>query len=190
GADQLDWAIPVVGHWPVLGFLQDFIAMMAFFGIATFVWIRIRNAPAELGRRSRFFGSHLSGAWITLFMIFNVIWTMFLFRGASSALGNLPYDSGAFVSIGVRHPFHGLSHSSLEFLEGLGLLLHTGVVLAFLIFVLNPKHLHIFGGPINVLFGRRPVARGAVKPMMSAGKPLTLEDIEDLDESATLGAGT
>src|SRR3954463_8413354 len=30
---QLDWAIPIVGHWAVLGFLQDFIAMMAFFGI-------------------------------------------------------------------------------------------------------------------------------------------------------------
>src|SRR3954465_12275423 len=35
GRDQLDWAIPVIGHWPVLGFLQDFIAMMALFGIAT-----------------------------------------------------------------------------------------------------------------------------------------------------------
>ena len=75
--------------------------MMAFFGILTFVVIRLRNAPKDLGRRSRFFGSHLRGAWITLFMIFNVIWTMFLFRGASSALGNLPYDSGAFISIGV-----------------------------------------------------------------------------------------
>ena len=101
GADRSAWAIPLVGHWPVLGFLQDFIAMMAFFGILTFVVIRLRNAPKDLGRRSRFFGSHLSGAWITLFMIFNVIWTMFLFRGASSALGNLPYDNGAFISIGV-----------------------------------------------------------------------------------------
>jgi len=90
GDGPMDWAIPVVGHWPVLGFAQDFIAMMALFGIATFVWIRVRNAPKDLGRRSRFFGSHLSGAWITLFMIFNVIWTMFLFRGASAALGNLP----------------------------------------------------------------------------------------------------
>ena len=88
GADKLAWSIPLVGHWPVLGFLQDFIAMMAFFGILTFVVIRLRNAPKDLGRRSRFFGSHLRGAWITLFMIFNVIWTMFLFRGASSALGN------------------------------------------------------------------------------------------------------
>ena len=28
-----DFAIPVVGHWAVLGFLQDFIAVMAFFGL-------------------------------------------------------------------------------------------------------------------------------------------------------------
>ena len=34
-------------------------------------------------------------------MIFNVIWTMFLFRGAARRTGNLPYDSGAFVSVGL-----------------------------------------------------------------------------------------
>ncbi|HMD11755.1 MAG TPA: Fe-S cluster protein, partial [Marmoricola sp.] len=114
GEGPMDWAIPVVGHWPILGFAQDFIAMMAFFGIATFVWIRVRNAPKDLGRRSRFFGSHLSGAWITLFMIFNVIWTMFLFRGASSALGNLPYESGAFISIGVGNLLDGIAEGPLE----------------------------------------------------------------------------
>ena len=190
GADTLSWAIPLVGHWPVLGFLQDFIAMMALFGIATFVWIRLRNAPKDLGRRSRFFGSHLSGAWITLFMIFNVIWTMFLFRGASSALGNLPYSSGAFISIGVGNLLDGLPHQTLEVLEGIGLLLHIGVMLVFLIFVLNSKHLHIFVAPLNVLFGRRPVALGAVKPLISAGKPVTLDDIDDLDEEARLGVGS
>jgi Fe-S oxidoreductase len=190
GRDRLDWAIPLVGHWAVLGFLQDFIAVMALLGLATFVWIRLRNAPKDLGRRSRFFGSHLAGAWITLFMIFNVIWTMFLFRGSSSALGNLPYTSGAFVSIGVGNLLDGLSHGGLEFLEGLGLLLHIGVMLVFLNFVLNSKHLHIFVAPLNVLFGRRPVALGAVKPLISAGKPITLADIDDLDEDARLGVGS
>jgi Fe-S oxidoreductase len=190
GRDSLDWVIPVVGHWWLLGFLQDFIAMMAFFGICTFVWIRLRNAPQDLGRRSRFFGSHLSGAWITLLMIFNVIWTMFLFRGASSGLGNLPYRHGAFVSIGVGKLLNGLSHGPLDFLEGLGLLLHIGVMLVFLIFVLNSKHLHIFVAPLNVLFGRHPVALGAVKPLISAGRPVTLEDIEDLDEDSRLGVGS
>ena len=39
-------------------------------------------------------------------------------------------------------------------------------MLVFLIFVLNSKHLHIFVAPLNVLFGRQPVALGAVKPMI------------------------
>ena len=41
-------------------------------------------------------------------------------------------------------------------LEGIGLLLHIGVMLVFLIIVLNSKHLHIFVAPLNVLFGRQP----------------------------------
>jgi ferredoxin len=63
-------------------------------------------------------------------------------------------------------------------------------MLVFLIFVLNSKHLHIFVAPLNVLFGRRPVALGAVKPLISAGKPVTLDDIDDLDEDASLGMGS
>ncbi|MEO7941786.1 MAG: heterodisulfide reductase-related iron-sulfur binding cluster, partial [Marmoricola sp.] len=189
GDGPMDWAIPLVGHWAVLGFLQDFIAVMALFGLVTFYVIRLRNAPKDLGRKSRFFGSHLGPAYLTLFMIFNVIWTMFLFRGASSALGNLPYTNGAFASIGVGKLLDGLSHSALEVIEGIGLLLHIGVMLIFLIFVLNSKHLHIFLAPLNVLFGRYPVALGAAKPMMSDGKALTLDDLEDLDEDAKLGVG-
>ena len=184
-----DFAIPVVGHWAVLGFLQDFIAVMAFFGLLTFAWIRIKNSPERLGRRSRFKGSHLGGAWLVLFMIFNVLWTMFLFRGAASAAGNLPYDSGAFVSIGIGNLLDGLSESTLEVLEGVGLLLHIGVMLVFLIIVLNSKHLHIFLAPLNVLFKRQPVALGAAKPLTSDGKPVTLDDIDDLDEDARLGIG-
>ena len=187
--EHLSWAIPIVGHWEILGFLQDFIAVMALFGLATFYMIRLRNAPKAKGRKSRFFGSHLGPAYLTLFMIFNVIWTMFLFRGASAALGTLPYEHGAFASIGVGKVLDGLSEGTLEALEGVGLLLHIGVMLVFLIFVLNSKHLHIFLAPLNVLFGREPVALGAAKPMRSGGKALTLDDLEDLDEDAKLGVG-
>ncbi len=187
--EHLSWAIPLVGTWPILGFLQDFIAVMALVGLAVFWFIRLRNQPKQMGRRSRFFGSHLGPAYLTLFMIFNVIWTMFLFRGAGAALGTLPYKSGAFASIGVGKLLDGLSEGTLEVLEGVGLLLHIGVMLVFLIFVLNSKHLHIFLAPLNVLFGRYPVALGAAKPMMSGGKALTLDDLEDLDEDAKLGVG-
>ena len=48
--------IPIVGHWAVLGFAQDFIAVMALVGLVTFAMIRLKNAPAKLGRKSRFIG--------------------------------------------------------------------------------------------------------------------------------------
>src|SRR3954452_9215767 len=183
-----EWNWFVFGNWSVLGFLQDFIAVMCLLGIGTFYLIRVRNSPKELGRKSRFFGSHLGPAYFTLFMIFNVVWTLFLFRGAVQArdMGtDNGYGKAAFVSylLGTVLP-------DSTALIGIGLLLHIGVMLAFLIFVLNSKHLHIFLAPLNVLFGRRPVALGAAKPMMSGGKELTLDDIEDLDEDARLGVGS
>ncbi|GAA4374106.1 heterodisulfide reductase-related iron-sulfur binding cluster [Nocardioides caricicola] len=184
------WAIPIVGHWEILGFAQDFIAVLCLLGIITFAVIRLKQSPARLGRRSRFKGSHTGGAWLVLFMIFNVLWTMFLFRGASAATGNLPYDSGAFVSIWIGDLLDGLSHDTLEVLEGAGLILHIGVMLVFLIDVVHSKHLHIFLAPLNVLFKRQPVALGSVKPLMSQGKPVTLDDIDDLDEDAVLGVGS
>ncbi len=184
-----DFAIPVIGHWAILGFAQDFIAVMALVGLVTFAAIRLKNSPERLGRGSRFKGSHLGGAWLVLFMIFNVIWTMFLFRGAASATGNLPYDSGAFVSIALGNLFDGLSHDALEVLEGIGLLLHIGVMLTFLIIVLNSKHLHIFVAPINVLFKREPIALGAAKPLTSGGLPVTLDEIDELEDDATFGIG-
>jgi Fe-S oxidoreductase len=181
--------IPVIGTWPILGFAQDFIAVMCLFGITTFAVLRIQQSPQRLGRKSRFDRSHTGGAWLVLFMIFNVLWTLFFFRSAASALGNLPYDSGAFISIGLGNLLDGLPTQTLEVMEGVGLLLHIGVMLVFLIDVLHSKHLHIFLAPLNVLFKRQPVALGSAKPLMNAGKPVTLDDIDDLDEDDTLGVG-
>ncbi len=183
------FAIPVIGHWAVLGFLQDFIAVMALIGIATFTMIRIRQSPERLGRRSRFKGSHLGGAWLVLFMIFNVIWSMFLFRGASVNTGNFPYGNAAFMSHAVGSVLEPLGESTNEALENVGLLLHIGVMLTFLIIVLNSKHLHIFLAPLNVMFKRKDVALGDVKPLMVSGEPIDFEKIEDLDEDASLGIG-
>ncbi len=185
-----DFAIPLIGHWELLGFLQDLIAVLALISLGVFAQIRLKNAPDKLGRKSRFKGSHLGGAWLVLFMIFNVIWTMFLFRGAASAAGNLPYDSGAFVSVALGNALDGLAEDALHALEGIGLLLHIGVMLVFLVIVLNSKHLHIFVAPLNVLFKRQPVALGAARPLTSAGQPVTLEDLEDMDEDTRLGIGT
>ncbi|HZO63911.1 MAG TPA: (Fe-S)-binding protein [Kribbellaceae bacterium] len=173
-----DFHIPLIGTWPVLGFAQDLIAVLALLGIVTFAVIRLRNSPERLGRQSRFKGSHLGGAWLILFMIFNVLWTLFLFRGTAINTGTFPYESGAFVSEAVAKLLEPLGQDTNEVLESIALLLHIGVMLVFLIIVVYSKHLHIFIAPLNILFGRRPKALGAMQPMMSNGKPLDFEEAD------------
>ncbi|MEV4010629.1 (Fe-S)-binding protein [Nonomuraea angiospora] len=177
-----DFHIPLIGTWAVLGFLQDFIAVACVLGLIAFAAIRIKNSPDKLGRSSRFSGSHLGGAWLVLFMIFNIIWTLFLARGASAANGNFPYSSGAFVSLALGDV---LPDSAL--LEEIALLLHIGFMLVFLVIVVNSKHLHIFTAPLNVLFSRRPDGLGGAPEMRVAGKVVDFED-EDLDPEK-LGRG-
>jgi Fe-S oxidoreductase len=181
-----DFAIPGFGHSPILGFLQDFIAVMVLLSIITFAIMRVRQDPERKERSSRFYGSHTSGAWIVLFLIFNVVWTLFVFRGIESAAGNLPYTSGAWVSIAVGQLFTGLSPSTLFVLETIMVLVHIGVALIFLVQVLYSKHLHIFIAPINVAAKRLPKALGPLQPLEYDGKPI---DFEDPPEEASFGRG-
>jgi Fe-S oxidoreductase len=182
-----NFAIPLIGKWDALGLLQDFIAVACLAGLAAFSVIRIRQAPERKQRASRFYGSHTGGAWLILFMIFNVIWTMFLFRGAASAGGHLPYkDGGAFASDAVGFLFGGLSEDTIFVLDRVGLLLHIGVMLVFLLIVLHSKHLHIFLAPVNVSAKRLPDGLGPLLPMESGGKPI---DFEDPGEDDIFGKG-
>ena len=181
-----DFHIPLIGRWPVLGFAQDTIAVLAFIAISVFAIIRLRNAPERKARASRFYGSHLGGAWLILFMIFNVLWTMFLFRGASAALGVFPYESGAWLSLALGRAMDGLSQGTLQVLESIGLLAHIGVMLVFTVIIVHSKHLHIFTAPINVSAKRLPKALGPLQPITHNGKPL---DFEDPPEDAAFGRG-
>ncbi|MGI9164006.1 MAG: heterodisulfide reductase-related iron-sulfur binding cluster [Mycobacterium sp.] len=170
------FAIPVVGTWGILGFLQDFFAVAVLLGIITFAIIRLRSEPKEYGRSSRFYGSHTGGAWLILVMIFNVIWTYALFRGAAVANGNLPYGKSAFFSHAVGALLSPLGHNANEIIETVALLLHIGVMLVFLLIVLHSKHLHIGLAPLNVTFKRLPNALGPLLPMESRGEYINFED--------------
>ena len=180
------FAIPLIGRWPVLGFAQDFIALAVLVSVVAFALIRVRQAPQRRHRASRFYGSHTGGAWLILFMIFNVVWTMLLFRGTAVNTGTFPYQSGAFASEAVGALLAPLGPGANEVLETVGLLLHLGVMLAFLILVLHSKHLHIFLAPVNVSAKRLPTALGPLLPMESGGKQI---DFSDPGEDDVFGRG-
>ncbi|KZS84817.1 heterodisulfide reductase-related iron-sulfur binding cluster [Mycobacterium persicum] len=183
---QPNFHIPIIGRWDALGFLQDFFATAVFLGIVTFAIIRLRTEPKEYGRSSRFYGSHTGGAWLILFMIFNVIWTYVLVRGSAVNNGTLPYGNGAFLSQLFGAILRPLGHTGNEILETVALLLHIGVMLAFLIIVLHSKHLHIFLAPINVVFKRLPDGLGPLLPIEADGKPI---DFENPPDDAEFGRG-
>ena len=178
-----DFGVPIVGTWPIVGFLEDLFGVLVLVGIVIFALLRVRNNPADKGRSSRFFGSHTRGAWLILFMIFLVVITLFWYRGAQSASGNLPYSSGAFVSDWVGSLMSGLSPETLLWVETVGL---WAVIFGFTIIVTYSKHLHIGAAPVNVYTSRRPNALGPLLPIYYKGEPVNFEDPPD---DATFGKG-
>jgi Fe-S oxidoreductase len=172
------FAIPGIGHWAFIGFIEDLFAVGVLAGIITFTVIRLRNNPHKEGRRSRFFGSHTRAAWVVLGMIFLVIATLLLYRGAQINTGVFPYSHGAFASQEVGHWLAPLGYGVNSVLEVVFLLSQIAVVMAFTVIVVYSKHLHIALAPLNVLFGRKPNALGALPPMRSNGKVLDFEEAD------------
>ncbi len=156
------FAIPGIGHWKFIGFLEDFFATAVLVALVTFTIIRIRQDPAREQRRSRFYGSHTAAAWETLGLIFLVIATLLIYRGAQINTGDFPYGDTwwTFASKLVSMALKPLGHTANAHIETIFILGQIGVVWAFFVFVLHSKHLHIFVSEPNVLFSRRPNALG------------------------------
>jgi Fe-S oxidoreductase len=172
------FAIPGIGHWAWVGFLEDLFAVAVLVGIATFAIIRLRTSPKREGRKSRFDGSHTGAAWLVLALIFLVIATLLIYRGAQINTGDFPYAHGAFASQIVGHWLHPLGVGANKALETTFILLQLAVILGFGVFVTYSKHLHIAIAPLNVLFSRRPNGLGALQPMRSGGKVLDFEEAD------------
>src|SRR6202022_1258384 len=181
------FAIPGIGHWAVTGFVEDLFAVGVLAGIVTFTVIRLRNDPHREGRASRFFGSHTRAAWVVLGMIFLVIATLLLYRGAQIDTGVFPYPHGAFASQIVGHWLAPLGVAANKAIEPGGILAPIAVILAFGVFVTYSKHLHIALAPVNVLFSRRPDGLGALQPMRSGGKVMDFEEADP--DSDVFGRG-
>jgi Fe-S oxidoreductase len=172
-----DFALPLVGRSPVLGFLQDLIAVAVLVSLAVFAAIRLRESPARRDRASRFYKSHTGQAWVILAMIAAVIVTLLVYRGASAARGTLPYGGAAFASAWVGRLLDGLSPEALRAVDEGFLLAHLAVVLGFLVLITYSKHLHILTAPFNVAFSRRPKALGPLSTPRIDPEEMTEEDV-------------
>ena len=87
---QRDFAIPVIGRSAALGLIEDIFAVAVIVALVVFTAIRIAQSPRRRDRRSRFYGSHVDQAYIVLGMIFLVIVTLLLYRGAQIKRASSP----------------------------------------------------------------------------------------------------
>jgi Fe-S oxidoreductase len=183
------WHVPIIGTWVAVRFMEDLFAVLVLVGIIMFAIIRLANNPAKQGRASRFFGSHTKGAWLVLLMIFLVVATLLVYRGAkTNTIIDTIYANdmqGAFASSIIGGWLAPLGESNL-WVETVFIWAHVTVILVFLLIVLHSKHLHIFSAPVNVYTSRRPNALGPLLPIYYKGQPVNFEDPPD---DATFGKG-
>ena len=182
---QKTFHIPGIGTWAFIGGLEDFFTVAVLLALGVFAVIRVKNAPSKKERQSRFYGSHLDAAWITLIMIAGVMITLLLYRAAQVNTVNpnqFPYGWGAFASHAVAKLLHPLGAGTNSVLVTVFLIANIAVISGFAVFVSYSKHLHIFMAPINVAFSRRPRALGAL------GKTPDM-DMENVDEDTVFGVG-
>jgi len=192
GLFDRNFHIPVIGRWPVVGFLEDLVAVGVLVGLAIFAVIRVQQAPRRRQRASRFYGSHTRAAWVILGMITLVVVTLLLYRGAQVNTGVFPFGESrwAFASYLVSRALAPLGADANEVIETVFLLGNIAVILGFLVLVVYSKHLHIALAPVNVVAKRLPVALGPLLPVADAsGAPVDFSDPENLDEDTTFGRG-
>jgi Fe-S oxidoreductase len=177
---QRDFVIPLIGESRALGLIEDIFAVAVVVALAIFTAIRIAQSPRRHDRRSRFYGSHVDQAYIVLGMIFLVIVTLLLYRGAQIKSGYFPYQDDGWWPFASKATSY-ITPDSLAF-ESAFVVAQIAVVMGFLVLVLYSKHMHIFTAPLNASLKRHPKALGALG---------TTPDLEKLmeDENAVLGAG-
>jgi Fe-S oxidoreductase len=178
---QRDFSIPVIGKSRALGLIEDIFAVAVLLALLIFMTIRLKDSPKRLNRKSRFYGSHTDQAFIVLGMIFLVVATLLLYRGAQISSGHFPYQNDGWWAFASKATSYITPNS--EAFETIFIVAQIAVVQAFLVLVLYSKHMHIFTAPLNASMKRQPKALGPLG---------TTPDIESLmeDENAVLGVGT
>ena len=150
--------LPLIGGTAWLGLVQDLFAFGVLVGISIAVWIRVIRRPERL------VGSHRMEAYRILGLIFWIIVTLFLARGARIALGYAPDWWWTPVSTSASYLFTWMSEGWQRTTMWAFLWLHMALILGFLVYIGYSKHLHIATSAINVyLASTRP--RGTLTPL-------------------------
>ena len=199
------FALPLIGHFFLWEWVSEFFTVVMLVAIVAFIGYRASRPKERVrGTKGRFFGSTMWQGYFVEMVILGVGLCIVTLRGLEYALltkgGEHADNATAFhfpFSAWLGEAFSGMSTGSIENAIYLVAMLKILISFGWMITIsLNPTMgvaWHRFTAFFNIWFKRDSTGRtalGAVKPLTSAGKAISLDDIDDLDEDSPLGVGS
>nr|BFE66849.1 hypothetical protein GCM10020092_001500 [Actinoplanes digitatis] len=175
--------LPIIGHWTLFGLVTEWIGVFGTIGILVLVVIRQLNKPGRGKGLSRFTGSTMWQAYFVEAIIIAVLICGFLIRGFKVATDHFEYPLWATPvshGIGALLPAweDGATWTAL-----VKILISMSWLITISLNVTMGVAWHRFLAFFNIFFKRSPEkpagsGLGALRPMMSEGKPLDFEDAD------------
>jgi Fe-S oxidoreductase len=190
------FAWPIVGHWYPFEWFSEFIGLLSTVGIIVLIVYRQLHHPKREGRSSRFYGSTMWQAYFVEYLALLEGSAILFIRGAEYNLD--PHATAGHYPI--ANLLAGLYPAGAETNEALVYFIAMfKIALAMVWLMVIARNItmgiawHRFTAWFNIFFKRESdggTALGAMKPLTSGGKAITLDDIDDLDEDSILGVGS
>ncbi|MBB5853828.1 (Fe-S)-binding protein [Amycolatopsis umgeniensis] len=184
------WGWPILDDWSLFQLLMELLGVGTIVGILVLIWIRQKNHPRRADRQSRFQGSNFKWAYFIEAVVLIEGIGIIGVRAAKSALN--VHETPVWAAF-VSHPIGELLPASPNLVSVFAFVkLMSATIWLFVIARTMTMGIawHRFSAFFNIYFKREAdggVALGALKPMMSNGKVLDLEEA-DPDED-TFGVG-
>ncbi|MFC8847057.1 MULTISPECIES: (Fe-S)-binding protein [unclassified Micromonospora] len=174
--------LPLIGGLAVYGLVTELIAVLGVVGILVLIAIRVRNRPTRPGGRSRFTGSTMWQGYFVEAVVLAVLIMGFVIRGFKVATDHFEYPLWATP---VSHAVGALLP---DWSAGVSIaaLIKIAISMTWLIVIALNVTMgvawHRFLAFFNIFFKRDPgragSGLGALRPMMSQGKPLDFEEAD------------
>lgn len=192
--------LPIIGRWFVYEWIAEALSWLTLLGILYLIFVRQRNHPRRLERKSRFFGSTFWQAYFVEAVILTVVLCGLALRSMEYALQKA---EGA-EDLGFHYPltsfmgewFTGLEVTTIENAIYLTAMVKIVISMTWLIVISRNINMgvawHRFTVWFNIYFKRNSdgsTALGGLEPIYIKGQPLNLEAMEDLEEEDFMKLG-
>jgi Fe-S oxidoreductase len=174
--------LPIIGHWVVYGLVTEIIGVLGLAGILVLITIRQLNKPGSK-KLSRFTGSTMWQGYFVEAIIVGVLICGFLIRGFKAANHTFEFPVWATP---VSHGVGALLPAAADgptWVALVKLFISMGWLITIALNVTMGVAWHRFLAFFNIFFKRSPEkpagsGLGALRPMMSEGKPLDFEEAD------------